>query len=172
MRQAYGRGALALEFLIVTAARTGEVLGMTWDEIDLDNKLWTLPPHRTKQGREHQVPLCDRAMQILAIQKQYMSPGSPYVFNGYKRTRLAEKTMASVLQSMGVNVTVHGFRSTFRDWAGNETEFPREHVEECLGHLMGNKVERAYRRRPGIEKRRAILEAWEQFCGSKGATHG
>jgi integrase len=139
---------------------------MTWDEIDLDNKLWTLPPHRTKQGREHQVPLCDRAMQILAIQKQYMSPGSPYVFNGYKRTRLAEKTMASVLHTMGVNVTVHGFRSTFRNWAGDLTMFQREAIEQCLAHQFGNAVELAYWRSDALNKRRVIMEAWSNFIAA------
>jgi integrase len=162
-RQAYGRGALALEFLILTATRTGEVLGATWNEIDWGKQIWTLLPHRTKQGREHQVPLSDRAMQILTMQMQFAN--TDYVFTGYKRTRLADKTMASVLCTMGVTVTVHGFRSTFRNWAGAETMFQREMIEQCLAHQVGNAVELAYWSSDALAKRRVIMEAWADYCG-------
>jgi integrase len=170
-RQGRSTNANALEFLILTGARSGEVRGARWSEFDFDKKLWMIPATRTKQKHEHVVPLTDRPLEILILQRQFCR-GSEFVFTGYSSEPLADKGLMWVMRHMGRTESVHGFRSTFRDWAGNETEFPREHVEECLGHLMGNKVERAYRRRPGIEKRRAILEAWEQFCGSKGATHG
>jgi integrase len=164
VRQSRSSGAVALEFTILTATRTGEVLGMQWSEIDWDNRVWTLPAERTKQGRQHQVPLCNRAMKLLEEQRHY-SPGSEYVFTGYKRDRLAEKSMVSVLKNLRVDVTVHGFRSTFRDWAGDMTDFAREHVEECLAHSVGNGTERAYRRQNGLEKRRLIMEEWSGFCG-------
>jgi integrase len=162
-KQSRSSAAMALEFLILTAARSGEVLGMTWDEIDWDQKLWTMPATRTKQGREHVVPLSGRAMELLKLEQQW-SPGSEFVFTGYKRSRLAEKAMVWVLKSMNREVTVHGFRSTFRDWAGDTTSFAREHIEECLAHAVGNGVERAYRRQNGLDKRRVIMEAWAEYC--------
>jgi integrase len=161
-RQVRSAGARALEFLILTAARTGEALNMAWDEIDWDNKVWSLIGMRTKQGRPHRVPLSTRAMELLAVQKQCAN-GSPYVFLG-NRKQLCGKSMVWVLRDMGSKVTVHGFRSTFRDWCGNETEFPREYVEECLGHLVGNATERAYRRSDALEKRRVIMDAWAEYC--------
>jgi integrase len=161
-RQNHCVGAMALQFLILTAARTNEVLAMQWDEIDWEQKVWTLGPDRTKQGRPHQVPLSDRAMAILQARRERTA--SVYVFNGYKRTQLSSKSMSYVLRTMSLNVTVHGFRSSFRDWCGDETEFAREHVEQCLGHAIGNATERAYRRSGALEKRRVILAHWAQFC--------
>jgi integrase len=168
-------GAAALEFLILTAARTNEVRTMRWDEIDWEAKVWTLAADRTKQGRVHQVPLSNQAMVILTNRRDYMGilgdiyqrPHSPYVFTGWKQKRpLSSKAMHHVLNSMGVDVTVHGFRSTFRDWCGDETEFAREHVEACLGHAVGNGTEQAYRRGTALEKRRVIMQAWADFCHS------
>jgi integrase len=161
-RQVRSSAARALEFLILTAARTGEVLGLQWSEIDWDNKIWNLAATRTKQGRAHRVPLPDRAMELLAVQQQCHS-GSPYVFMGNKN-QLSGKAMTWVLRDMGSKVTVHGFRSTFRNWAGDETEFQREHIEECLGHAVGNSTERAYRRSDALEKRRTILQSWADYC--------
>jgi integrase len=163
VKQERSKGALALEFLILTVARTDEVLSMTWAEIDFEQGLWNLPPERTKQGRTHSVPLSDRAMQILNLQKQYASR-SEFVFTGYKRTRMAERVMMWVLKHMGEKATVHGMRSVFRDWAGDLTHFARNDIEECLGHAVGNAVERAYRRSQAIEKRRVILEHWASYC--------
>jgi integrase len=117
-----------------------------------------------KQGRPHRVPLSARAIELLAVQKQCAN-GSDYVFNGIGDGPLSGKAMAWVLRDMGqTTVTVHGFRSTFRNWAGDETNFQREHIEECLGHQVGNAVERAYRRSDALEKRRAIMQAWYEFC--------
>jgi integrase len=155
-------GAVALEFLILTAARTGEVLNMTWEEIDWNSKVWTLTGMRTKQGRPHQVPLCSRAMAILQARRERTS--TAYVFSGYRRKELADKSMVYVLRAMNMRVTVHGFRSSFRDWCGDCTEFAREHVESCLGHAVGNGTEQAYRRSTALEKRRVIMEAWASYC--------
>ena len=135
---------------------------MTWGEIDWDKKLWTVPKERMKGGREHQVPLSERAIEILWQQKQH-SP-CEYVFTGNNRTRLADRCMRSVLHHMKVDCTVHGFRSVFRDWAGDLTHFQREHVEACLAHRVGNSVELAYRRLDALEKRRLIMEAWARYC--------
>jgi integrase len=164
-RQERSTGAVALEFVILTACRSGEALGMTWSEIDWEKKLWVLPKERTKQGREHTVPLSDRAMVLLARQKEH-SHGSGYVFEGYNRTRMAEQSMISVLRVMGVKTTCHGFRSSFRDWAGNETHFAREPVEHCLAHQLGNSTEQAYRRQSALKKRQEIMQAWADYCGS------
>jgi integrase len=160
VRQRRSAGARALEFLILTCARTGEVLNLTWDEIDLDNKLWTLAAMRTKQGRSHRVPLTARAIELLGQRKGY----SNFVFSGYNRKALSGKSMAYILQTMNLAVTVHGFRSTFRNWAGDMTDYQREHIEESLGHQVGNAVERAYRRSDALEKRRTILQSWCEYC--------
>jgi integrase len=162
-REKQGTGALALEFTILTCARTSEALGMTWSEIDWDKKLWTVPKDRMKAGKEHQVPLSEKAMEILRQQKQRAND-SGFVFSGYNRRRLADRCMRSVLHYMKVTASVHGFRSTFRDWAGDLTHFQREHVEACLAHRVGNNVELAYRRLDALEKRRVIMEAWATYC--------
>jgi integrase len=163
-QERHGAGALALEFTILTCARSGETYGMTWDEVDFEKRLWSIPAPRMKAGKKHEVPLCARAMEILELQRQYAN-GSGYVFTGHKRGRLADKSMASVLFYMRVKTTVHGFRSSFRDWCGDQTSFLREHVEACLAHRVGSAVELAYRRQTALEKRREILQAWSVYCG-------
>jgi integrase len=162
-KQARSISAVALEFCILTAARSGEVFGMQWSEIDWDKRTWTVPASRMKAGREHVVPLCARAIEMLILQRQY-SNGSEYVFTGNRQAKLTNTSMRSVLGYMRVKTSVHGFRSTFRDWAGDKTHFQREHVEACLAHRVGNAVEQAYRRQTALEKRRVILEAWAAFC--------
>jgi integrase len=117
-----------------------------------------------KAGEEHTVPLTERAMEILKQQLQYANE-SGFVFVGYNREKLADRCLRSVLHYMGVDCTVHRFRSTFRDWCGDRTSFQREHVEECLAHQVGNGVERAYRRQNALEKRRQILDTWSAYCG-------
>ncbi|MFS8115803.1 tyrosine-type recombinase/integrase [Rhizobium jaguaris] len=164
LRQERATGAVALEFLILTCARTGEVLNATWDEIDFEKRLWSIPAEKTKQGRAHIVPLSDRAVELLQHQLQYRD-GSDYVFTGYKGTKLADKAMTMLLRNMKVDCTIHGFRSSFRDWAGDCTEFAREHVEACLAHAVGSQVELAYRRLTALQKRRAIMDAWAEYCG-------
>jgi integrase len=132
--------------------------------VNWDSRVWAVPAERTKQGRVHEVPLSDRAVALLERQKERAN-GSPFVFTGYGREGLGERAMAWLLRDMGEEATVHGMRSSFRDYCGNETDFKREHVEEALGHVVGSAVERAYRRKPGLEKRRAILAHWAEYCG-------
>jgi integrase len=163
-RQDTATWAVALEFLILTCARTKEVLRAQWSEIDWDNnKVWVLPKDRTKQGREHTVPLSERAMELLTRQKEHSS-GSEYIFTGRSRKVLDIKIMYEHLRRMGIEASVHGFRSSFRDYMGNETHFAREPVEHCLAHLLGNSVEQAYRRQDGLAKRRVIMDAWASYC--------
>src|SRR5690606_13014979 len=131
---------------ILTAARSGEALGATWGEINFDAKLWTVPPHRMKAGVEHVVPLSDAAVELLNVLRPARAAASDRIFaiNGAARSNMA---MAMLLKRMDrTNITVHGFRSTFRDWAGDMTQFPREIVEQALAHRVGNETELAYRR--------------------------
>lgn len=164
LRQREALAARALEFCILTAARSGEVLGLRWSELDLDKALWTVPAERMKAGRVHRVPLCDRAV---AIVKQLAETATgEFVFAGYKPGKpLSNMAMEMMLRRMKVdNVTVHGFRSSFRDWAGNVSSFPREVVETALAHVIGDKAEQAYRRSDALEKRRKLMCAWESYC--------
>jgi integrase len=157
---------LALEFAILTAARSGEVLGARWSEIDLDAKVWTIPAERMKAAREHRVPLSEPAVAIL--RKVTEAKVSDCVFPGQRSGEpLSVMALEMVLRPMGIEgATVHGFRSSFRDWAGNETHFPREPAEHALSHVIGDKAEQAYRRSDALEKRRALMEAWAEFCGA------
>jgi integrase len=161
LKQHRAAAALALEFTILTCTRTSEALGARWAEINFDTRLWTIPKARMKAGKEHVVPLSDRAMEILKHQQH--SPGE-YVFMGRNKTRLADRTMWNLLEFMGVKTSVHGFRASFRDWTGDETTYARETIEECLAHQIGNAVERAYRRTTALEKRREIMQAWADYC--------
>ncbi len=157
-------GARALEFLILTATRTGETVGARWDEIDIDNVMWTIPGTRMKGGREHRVPLSPRAVAILKDLAEIRQ--NEFVFPGMKQGRsLTETTLRIALKRLGYNsTTVHGLRSTFRDWAGERTSFPREIAEAALAHVTGNAVERAYRRGDAFEKRRVLMQQWGTFC--------
>ncbi|MER2606593.1 MAG: integrase arm-type DNA-binding domain-containing protein [Siculibacillus sp.] len=164
--------ARAMEFLILTAARSGEVLGATWGEIDQEAKLWTIPAPRMKAGREHRVPLTSRALEILEsmakLRPKEASPGD-YVFPGQKPKRpLSVMTLEMLLRRMKRDdITTHGFRSTFRDWAGEMTPFPREVAEAALAHVVGDATERAYRRGDALEKRRNLMDAWATYCELK-----
>jgi len=156
--------ALALEFSILTAARSGEVLGARWGEVDLAAKVWTIPAERMKAAREHRVPLNGRAIEI--VKGMGEAKVSEFLFPGQRSGRpLSVMALEMVLRRMSVeNTTVHGFRSAFRDWAGNETHFPRELAEHALAHVIGDKAEQAYRRSDALEKRRALMAAWAHFC--------
>jgi integrase len=165
MKQNHSAGAMVLEFAILTCVRSGEALGAKWGEIDLEKRLWTIPKERMKAGKEHTVPLSDRAMAILALQQQYSS--SDLVFTGRDHAQLTGNAMRAVLKIMNVQSSVHGFRSSFRDWAGDVTDFARENIEACLAHQVGSAVEQAYRRKDGLEKRREIMEAWARYCASQ-----
>lgn len=161
-----GVSARALEFCILTAARTGEVLGAHWSEIDLDAKLWTIPGERMKAGNEHRVPLTDRCIEIVGPVKA----AGELVFPG-PRGQLSNMALLSVLARMGRDdVTVHGFRSTFRDWAAETTDHANEVVEMALAHTIGSKVEAAYRRGDLFEKRRRLMDDWAAACGVASAT--
>jgi integrase len=156
LHQREGVAARALEFAILTAARTGEVIGARWDEIDLTAKLWTIPGERMKAGREHRVPLSEAALEIL--RPLYERRTGDRVFP------LSNMAMAMLLRRMGRVETVHGFRSTFSDWCSEMTNFPSEVREMALAHVVGDKVEAAYRRGDLFEKRRQLAEAWARFC--------
>ncbi len=156
-----GMAALALQFVILTAARSGEVRGATWDEIDLATKVWTVPADRMKAGREHRVPLSDETVALLQALPRLAD--SPYLFPGTKGQPLSDMTLTAVMRRMGLDAVPHGFRSTFRDWAGERTGFARELAEQALAHTLTNKVEAAYRRGDALEKRRKMMNAWAQF---------
>ncbi len=158
--------ARALEFLILTAARTGEVLGTQWSEIDFARAIWTAPAARMKAKETHRVPLSDRAIEILQTLNE--TRVSDFVFPGQRPNRpLSAMSMPMLLRRLKVeDATVHGFRSSFRDWCGEETHFPREIAEAALAHKIGNEVERAYRRGDALEKRRKLMQAWADYCAS------
>jgi integrase len=167
LREYKAIAAMALEFCILTATRSGEVYGARWSEIDMAAKVWTLPAARTKAAREHRVPLSARALAIL--EKLGDAKTSDYVFPSPRgRKPLSHVSMAKVMHRLQIDgTTVHGFRSAFRDWAGNETHFPREVAEAALAHVIGDKAEQAYRRGDALEKRRTLMEAWGAFCEPK-----
>jgi integrase len=167
LRESDSLAARALELCILTAARSGEILGMRWPEVDFDKKVWTLPAHRMKAGREHRVPLPERAVAILR-QLTEIKTGD-FVFPGQRNDRpLSNMAMNMALRRMKADtITVHGFRSSFRDWAGNVSSFPRELVETALAHVIGDKAEQAYRRSDALEKRRKLMEAWAAYCEPK-----
>jgi integrase len=155
--------ALALEFLILTATRSGEVLGARWDEIDLEARVWTIPAGRMKAGVAHRVPLSGAAVAI--VERLAAIRTGDFIFAGQGRNgRLSNNAFAELVPG---GATVHGFRSAFRDWCGNETNFPREIAEAALAHRTGDATEAAYRRSDALEKRRALMEAWAGFCGAE-----
>lgn len=178
LRERPAMAARALEFTILTAARTGETLGARWAEIDMDKKIWTVPADRMKMGVQHRVPLSEGAVKVLERARQQaviLSGREPqsddFVFSHRSPEGcLSDMAMAMLLRRMGVaDVSVHGFRSTFRDWIGQETEFPRELAELSLAHLVGNDVERAYSRGDALDRRRKLMDAWSGFCGDEKA---
>ena len=155
-------GALALEFTILNASRTGEVIGGLRKEIH--DGLWIIPASRMKAKKEHRVPLCNRSIEILEIAKA-MDPNSAYMFSK-KGKHLSNMIMPMMLRRINTDATVHGFRSTFRYWVSEETSHPSEVAEMALAHVIGNKVEAAYRRRDLLEKRRILLNDWENHCST------
>ncbi|MCP4328012.1 MAG: integrase arm-type DNA-binding domain-containing protein [Alphaproteobacteria bacterium] len=165
LRQQGGVGARALEFTILTAARTGEVIGSNWDEVDLVNAIWSVPAECMKGNREHRIPISEAALKILEGMAQDQEKAE-FIFRGARKGRpLSNMAMLSVLKRMGrSDLTVHGFRSTFRDWAAECTAYPREVCEMALAHVVGDKVEAAYRRGDLFEKRRRLMKEWAEFC--------
>jgi integrase len=162
-----GIAARALEFLILTAARTGEVIGAQWPEVDWQAKTWTVPPERSKSGRAHIVPLSTGAIEVLRGVEGIRELSDGVIFPGYRGKPLSQMTLLVLLQRrMARDVTVHGFRSAFRDWAGDEADVPRELAEAALAHVVRDATERAYRRRTAVERRRTVMQAWCDFCKS------
>jgi integrase len=172
LREQDGIGARAFEFLILTAARTGEVIGSRWDEIDLKKKLWIVPCDRMKAGKEHRVPLSPRALAILQAIKSDQMDGGAYVFPGSKpRKSQSSMVFLMLLRRMKLpHLTAHGFRATFKTWATEQTDFPREAIEAALAHVAGDKLEAAYQRGDIIDKRQKLMTEWADYCGTKTAT--
>jgi integrase len=171
LRSTRGLSALALEFTILTAARTSEVLGARWGEFDLAAKVWTVPANRMKAAKEHRVPLPERALAILeAVAKlREKAQSAEFVFPGTKGDRgLSTMALEMVLRRLEATCTVHGFRSSFRDWCGEETSFPRDVAEAALAHSIKDKAEAAYRRGDALEKRRALMAAWASYVEQEG----
>ncbi len=174
LRLREGNGARALEFAVLTAARSGEVRGATWAEVDMAARVWTVPAARMKAGREHRVPLSNAAMVVLEAQRTDST--EIYIFPGAHPGRpLSDMSLTAHLRGMneqgqgfvdsaGKTVTAHGFRSTFRDWAAERTQFPAELAEMALAHTVGSKVEAAYRRGDMFEKRHELMQAWAAWC--------
>lgn len=166
LREREGLGARALEFAILTAARSGEVRGATWDEIDLVNRLWIIPAERMKMEREHRVPLSDTAVTLLKTLSRVED--EVLVFPSSKPKRpMSDMTLTAVLRRMERgDLTAHGFRSTFRDWAAESTNYPSDMAEMALAHAIGDKVEAAYRRGDMLEKRFRMMNEWAKYCGT------
>jgi integrase len=159
LRERDGTAAQALEFTIYTAARTSEVRGALWEELDLDRAVWTIPGPRTKVGKEHRIPLAERPLEI--VRGLHSNASGDYVFPGGRPGKgLSDMALLSVLRRLGIKETVHGFRSSFRDWAADQTQFPREVAEQALAHTISNKVEAAYLRSDLFEKRRRLMSQW------------
>lgn len=175
LRKQEGVSARALEFAILTAGRSGEVRGAQWSEFDIDNKLWTIPAERMKAEREHEVPLSDPAMAVL----ESMPRDRETVFAGPKGQPLSDMSLTAVIRRMngddkapwveanGERITVHGFRSTFRMWAAETTNYPREVAEHALAHQLPDAVERAYQRGSQFTKRAALMADWAAYCATE-----
>ena len=166
LREQEGFAARALEWLILTASRTSETIGATWDEIDFEGEIWTIPAERIKGGKEHRVPLSSEALKI-AKEMCKLKDGD-YVFQGGKRGKpLSTNALLVLLKRMGrQDLTIHGFRSTFRDWAAEQTNYPREVAETALAHTIEDKVEAAYRRGDLFEKRKRLMNEWAKYSGT------
>lgn len=163
LREREAMAALALEFVILTATRTSEVLGATWAEVDLNKAIWTVPPSRMKAGKEHRIPLSPRALEILEAAKPL---GKASLFPADKGGKLSTMAMSMLLRRMKLDCTVHGFRSGFRDWAAECTGYAHEVCEMALAHVIGNKSEAAYRRGDLFDKRRRLMDDWATYCAT------
>jgi integrase len=162
LRRHQGIAAHALHFAILTACRTGEVIGARWDEIDINRRLWAIKADRMKSHRQHVVPLSDAALAILNVLPR--ESDNPHIFVGTRRHKLGDGALLDFLRGMGRDESVHGFRSSFRDWAGDCTGHPRDVIEAALAHAIDDKTEAAYRRSTAIEKRRSLMADWARFC--------
>lgn len=162
VRQREGMAARALEFVVLTATRSGEVRGATWDEVNLSERVWTIPAERMKSGREHRVPLSDDAVRLLENLPTFEN--SSYVFPAARGGKLSDMSLSAVMRRMELDATPHGFRSTFRDWCSEHTSYPHEVIEMSLAHVIPDKVERAYRRGDLFKKRARLMAEWAKHC--------
>lgn len=170
LRERESMGRLALEAVVLTAARSGELRGAVWSEVDFERALWTVPAGRMKMDREHVVPLSAAALRIFKRANALRTEGSDFVFPGAARGKpLSDMTLTKCLRDMGLDCTAHGFRSSFRDWVSEETKFDGAVAEAALAHAIENKVEAAYRRGNLLEKRRAMMAAWGDYCDGASA---
>jgi integrase len=163
LRNVPGTIARAIEFTILNAARRNEMLGAKWAEIDFADKVWTVPANRTKANKEHKIPLSGRALEILKTQSTFGGKHSDLIFKNGDRPLVGE-TLINLLKRVRPEITLHGFRSSFRDWAGDHTAFARDVVEAALAHAIENKAEAAYRRMDALQKRRRLMQAWADYC--------
>ncbi|UUY01425.1 integrase arm-type DNA-binding domain-containing protein [Sphingomonas sp. J315] len=171
LRERESVGRVALEALILTAARSGEIRGACWSELDLKNRIWSVPAERMKMGRTHLVPLSDEAVAVFERAKAFKVGASDLVFPGQNVKRpLSDMTLLKILRDMELGVTVHGFRSAFRDWVADKTDYPGEVAEAALAHAVSNKVEAAYRRTDFLDKRRFLMADWGAFICEREAT--
>lgn len=168
LRKRDGISARALEFGILCASRSAEIRGALWSEIDLDAALWVIPADRMKAEKEHRVPLSQAAVDLLRTMPRLA--GSELVFPSPRGKELSDMSLTAVLRRMNLDVTQHGFRSTFRDWSAEATNYPREVAEMALAHTIGDKVEAAYRRGDLFEKRRAMMDEWATYCDQADVT--
>jgi integrase len=168
LRERDATAARALEFLILTAARSGEVREAVWSEIDLVAETWTIPAERMKSARGHRVPLSKAAVAVLLKMETQKGCDGAFVFPGQKTGRpLSNMAFKKLMERLGIeDVTSHGFRSAFRDWAGDQTSYPRELAEQALAHSIGDQAEQAYRRSDAVERRRPMMQDWATCCGS------
>jgi integrase len=167
LRTFVGVAPRALEFAILTAARSGETIGATWQEFDLSKGIWTIPAERMKAKKEHRIPLSGRALEIVKEQLPLKNDDKPNVFQTPKGGALSNMAMLAVLKRMSrEDLTVHGFRSTFRDWAGETTAYPREVIEHALAHQLKDKAEAAYARGTMFDKRRRLMDEWATYCNT------
>jgi integrase len=165
-----GVGVKALTFTTLTASRSNEVLGATWDEIDFGNAVWTVPAERMKSRREHKVPLAPQALALL--KHLYREEGNPHLFIGARNEALGDAAMSATLRRLGCNATVHGMRSAFSTWAHEQTAHSNHVIEMCLAHAVGTDIEKVYRRTDLFNKRRNLLEQWATYCCSPPAATG
>jgi integrase len=165
LRERESIGRLALEAVILTAARSGEIRFALWSEIDLSVEVWSIPAERMKMGRPHVVPLSPQTIEVLKRAEKFRAPGSDLIFPGQKLKKpMSDMTLLKILRDMDVGVTVHGFRSAFRDWVADQTSHPGEVAEAALAHAVPNKVEAAYRRTDFLKKRRELMRDWGHYC--------
>lgn len=162
---AYPGAVLAMEFLVLTATRSGEVRAATWDDIDIDSALWTIPAQRMKAGLEHRVPLSDRALAVLDECRRELPQGSGTVFPSPTGCVQRNRALATLVRDLGIKAVPHGFRSSFRDWAAECTDTPREVCELALAHVNRDRVEAAYRRSDLFERRRMLMQQWADYLG-------